>query len=162
MPTWALTLAYWLHMAATVTWIGGLFFQSVVLAPALRPSLEAQAASELLRRLRERFRPIAWLSLAILIATGLTQMAGSPNYEGLITVTNRWSAAILAKHLAVGLMVLAASYQTWILQPRIERALLARKPSSQVEAGRTYARLTALNVGLGILVLALTALARTA
>jgi len=31
----ALTVAFWLHMAATIVWIGGLFYQAVVVNPAL-------------------------------------------------------------------------------------------------------------------------------
>jgi uncharacterized membrane protein len=35
-PTWALSLAYTLHMLATVVWIGSLFYQSLFLLPAIR------------------------------------------------------------------------------------------------------------------------------
>lgn len=163
MPGWALSVAYWLHMVATVTWVGGLFFQAVVLAPALQRSLTAEATAELLGQLRRRFVPLAWLSLAVLIATGLTQMSGNPNYEGFIQIHNRWSAAILAKHLVIGLMVIAAGYQTWVLAPRLERAAWQRAAAeSEARAdGTSYRRLNAANIGLALLVLALTAIART-
>lgn len=164
VPPWALTAAYWLHMAATVVWIGGIFFQAAVLAPALRQSLPADSSARLLQQLRRRFGPLAWLSLAILTATGLTQMSGNPNYQGLLAISNRWSAAILVKHIAIGAMVAAAAYQTWILQPQLERALL-RPDEDRATAGseqRSYQRLTAVNLLLGVLVLALTAIARTA
>lgn len=164
VPDWALTAAYWLHMAATVIWIGGIFFQAVVLAPALRRTLDAGSSARLLEQLRRRFSPLAWLSLAVLIATGLTQMNGNPNYEGLLSISNRWSAAILIKHLVIGAMVLAAAYQTWILNPQLERALLHPEPHPATSLGRQdqYRRLTALNLVFGLLVLALTAVARTA
>ncbi|MGA9532018.1 MAG: DUF4149 domain-containing protein [Anaerolineales bacterium] len=164
MPGWALSVAYWLHMAATVIWIGGLFFQAAILAPSLDRSLSPDAIANLLSQLRRRFTPLAWLSLAVLIATGLTQMSGNPNYEGFIQIHNRWSAAILAKHLVIGLMVLAAGYQTWVLGPRMERAAWQRAQAaepSQVDA-RSYRRLTAVNLALALIVLALTAVARTA
>lgn len=163
MPGWALSIAYWLHMVATVVWVGGLFFQAVVLAPALQRSLSPEDNANLLGRLRRRFVPLAWLSLAVLIATGLTQMSGNPNYEGFIQIHNRWSVAILAKHAVIGAMVLAAGYQTWVLAPRLERAAWKRATSeADAEAdGRSYQRLTAVNIGLALIVLALTAIART-
>lgn len=150
-----LALAFWLHMAATVVWIGGLFYQSVVLAPALA-SVEDPAA--LLERLQKRFQPLAWLSLAVLVGTGLVQMSANANYEGLLSIANPWSQAIFAKHLAIGLMLLVAAYQTWVLQPRLAReAMLGAAEGSR----RRFARLAQINLVLGILVLGLTALART-
>src|SRR3972149_2282107 len=117
MPSWALTLAYTRHMAAPVAWIGGLFFQSVFLGPALRRTLDPPSALRLLELLRRRFDPLAWLSLAVLIATGLTQMNASPSYEGFLALQNPWAVAILAKHGLIALMVALAGYQTLFLYP---------------------------------------------
>jgi uncharacterized membrane protein len=165
MESWALTLAYWLHMAATVVWVGGLLFQAVVLNPVLVQSVTADALQPLLYRLRRRFQPLAWLSLAILIGSGLLQMSANPNYLGLFQFGNLWSQAILAKHLAIGGMVLLAAYQTWWLGPQLERALLLGAKQAGSEATTvvdSLRRLTWLNSALSLLVLALTAIARTA
>ncbi len=167
MPPWALTIAFWLHMVATVVWIGGLFYHAAVLLPALQQRWPHEDQARLLDRLRRRFDPLAWLSLAVLVASGLVQMAANPQYQGFLSIENRWSAAILIKHIAIGGMVIAAVYQTWSLQPALERALLmitqARGEASP--AAPLILRLKALvrlNFGLGLLVLALTAIARTA
>jgi len=161
VPRLALALAYWLHMAATVVWIGGLTFQTIILAPALDNS------PELLERLRRRFDPLAWLSLAVLIGTGLLQMSASPNYTGLLSIRNGWSAAILAKHLVIGLMLVLASIQTWWIQPRLARLLLISTRASHEPADvpllrRRQLRLLRLQTVLSVVVLALTAAARSA
>lgn len=150
-----LALAFWLHMAATIVWIGGLFFQSVVLAPALS---EISQRAALLERLQRRFQPLAWLSLAVLIGTGLVQMSANPNYQGLLSIGNPWSRAIFAKHLAIGLMFGVAGYQTWVLQPRIARQAMV---GATDDSRRRFNRLAHVNLALGLLVLGLTALART-
>jgi uncharacterized membrane protein len=150
-----LALAFWLHMAATIIWIGGLFFQSVILAPALS-RIDDPAA--LLERLQNRFQPLAWLSLAVLVGTGLVQMSANANYEGVLAISNAWSRALLAKHLTIGLMFLIAAYQTWVLQPRLARLAMLNQ-SGQLQ--QRYSRLAQINLALGILVLGLTALART-
>jgi uncharacterized membrane protein len=167
MPEWILTASYWLHMGATVVWIGGLFFQAVILAPALRASSFDDQGLRLLEAVRRRFEPLAWLSLAILIATGLTQMSASPFYDGFLKIDSRWATSILLKHLTIGLMLLAAGYQTWVLQPRLGRlAILQAKGAAPAgvgqQLGKRIARLHQFNLALGLLVLALTALARTA
>lgn len=162
VPAWALTLAYWVHMAATVAWIGGLFYQGLILEPVLARFVDPDQIAPLLASLRRRFQPLAWMSLALLFASGLTQMAGSPNYEGFLVIQNRWAAAIIAKHLTIFLMIAVAAYQTWVLHPELERAAL-RKASDQVGelAGRQN-RSHRLNIALSIVVLGLTAIARTA
>ncbi len=163
MADWALTLAYGLHMAATVIWIGGLFFQSVFLAPALRRALDTPSALRVLELLRRRFDPLAWLSLAVLIATGLTQMAASPNYDGFLSVGNRWAVAILVKHSVIALMVALAGYQTLFLYPWLSR--LALRPQGETGdlalAERRQARLSRWAIFLSLAVLGLTAFART-
>lgn len=165
-PVWLLSLSYWLHMAATVVWIGGLFFQSVILLPALRTSPPSEADFPLIERIRKRFDPLAWLSLTILVGTGLIQMSANPNYLGLFALGNRWAVAIFAKHLAIGLMVALAVYQTWILQPKLNRLLLKSRGAKGVdrEADEDLSKRFSLtiqgNLLLGILVLALTSLAR--
>ncbi len=161
MPRLALALAYWLHMAATVVWIGGLTFQSIILAPMLQPS------PELFERIRRRFEPLAWLSLAVLIATGLTQMSANSHYTGFLSISNAWSRAILAKHMVIGLMLALASVQTWWLQPRLARQLIvaARSSAEPAEAARLrrrQLRLLQLQTLLSLVVLGLTAAARSA
>ena len=161
MPLWALTAAFWLHMAATVVWIGGLFFQAVILPPALR---HVSDRGQFLETLRRRFQPLAWLSLAVLIATGLTQMAANPNYEGLLSFANPWSRAILAKHLTIGLMIGGAAFQTWVIQPRLARMAMLEAHTQRTVDGpllQQHERMARLSLALGIAVLALTAIART-
>jgi uncharacterized membrane protein len=167
MPAWVLSAAYWLHMAATVAWVGGLLFQALLLPPATR-GLEPLARARFVDSLSRRFQPIAWLSLVILIFTGLTQMAAHPSYAGLLVTEGRWAQAIFAKHVAFGGMVLIAGVQTWILQPRLSRHLLLEAAGSEpgrVSSTRTLQgidRLTRVNAALALIVLALTAIARTA
>jgi uncharacterized membrane protein len=167
LENWTLIFAYWLHMAATVVWIGGLFYFSVILAPILKNSSILQKDPTILEAIRRRFNPLAWLSLTVLIVTGLIQMTGNPSYSGLLLFDNTWAFAILLKHIAIIVMVTLAVVQTWILQPRLSRALLlqALHPDTQTDEHARLVhktmRLTQINLLLGILVLFLTAVART-
>jgi uncharacterized membrane protein len=165
MPTWALILAYWLHMLATILWVGGLALMALVVWPGARAVLgPGPELAALLRQLQRRFAPLAWLSLATLIVTGLIQMSANENYDGLLRVTNAWTAVILVKHLAVGAMMLMGGYMQWGLQPELARlaALEAHgqaAPDVQAQRRREV-WLTRLNLLCGVLVLGLTAMAR--
>jgi hypothetical protein len=48
-------------------------------------------------------------------------MTTHPSYEGLLAITSRWAAAILAKHVVMGLMLALAALETWVLAPRWSR-----------------------------------------
>jgi len=163
-PFWALSLTYWLHMLATVVWIGGLSALSLILLPAARGSLETSTYSRLLEGIQRRLDPLGWLSLAILVGTGLFQMSANPNYQGFLAVNNRWAVAILLKHLVFALMMVISAYLTWGLLPRMRRAALQRlkQPDERgaIALHDQEARLVQINLLLGVLVLALTALAR--
>lgn len=167
MSSWVLSAAYTLHMTATVAWVGGLVFQSLLL-PGATASLEPLPRARLYAALARRFQPVAWISLAVLIFTGLSQMAAHPSYAGFLTIDGRWAQAILAKHLAFGAMILVAGWQTWVVQPHLGRLLLlqaagAAPPDDELRRNlRSLDRLTRANAALALVVLALTAIARTA
>jgi len=98
-PYWALSLAFWLHMLATVAWIGGLVAVVILVLPAAKKTLEPETYANFLGQLQRRLDPLGWLSLAVLFATGLFQISANPNYEGLLNISNRWAAWMLLKRI---------------------------------------------------------------
>jgi putative copper export protein len=72
---------------------------------------------------------------------------------------------MFAKHLAFGVMVALAVYQTWVLAPALERQTLRRAAQGEPEEGSALApqrRMLRLNFWMGMVILLLTAIARTA
>ncbi len=169
-PGWGITLAYWLHMLATVTWIGGLAALALLVLPSAGRVLDEPAYARLLGEYQRRLDALGWFSLAVLAATGMVQMSANPNYRGFLTVENVWAGAILAKHLAIAGMVGVSALLTWGVLPGLKRSVLrlerARSAPEAVDlvalqkASRANARLVRLNLILGVIVLALTAVAR--
>jgi uncharacterized membrane protein len=164
MPVYLLAFNYWLHLLATVVWVGGLALMALVVSPGLARALaEDVRRTDVLAELRRRFTPFANLSLVVLVVTGMLQMVSDSHYDGLLRLSNGWTRAMLLKHLAVGGMVVVGAIMQWQLTPAIERArLLASHQSGQgdLPALRTRERrLSRLDLALGILVLLLTALA---
>ena len=164
-PTlWALTFTYWLHMLATVVWIGGLAGLALLVLPAAQRVLDTGDFAQLLDAIQRRLDPTAWICLLVLVGTGLFQMSANPNYEGFLSVRNTWAAAIMIKHLVFLVMIGISAYLTWGLLPRLKRAALlqarGKDAPDKVMLHQQEVRLLNLNLILGALVLALTAIAR--
>lgn len=164
-PAWALTLAYWLHMTATVVWVGGLATLALFALPAARKALDGTAYTAFLAGLQRRFDPLAWFSLAVLAGTGMFQMSANPGYQGFLAIQNRWAVAILIKHILFFAMTGISAYLTWGVLPALQRMALLQGKASPEKTHRLQAqerRLLRLNLILGIVILALTAIARAA
>lgn len=158
-----LTISYFFHLLATVTWLGGLFFLSLLVFPETKRVLgDHPALNSYLTRLRKRFFPLINFSLVVLIFTGFIQMSGDENYDGVLQFTNEWSRVMLFKHIAfIGMIVFGALLQFGIA-PALERlSLLIERgkgdPAAAAALRRHETQLTWVNVGLGVLVLLFTA-----
>jgi uncharacterized membrane protein len=152
MPTWILAISYWLHLLATVAWIGGLLILTVVVWPA---------NSDLSDRLEKRLQPLTNISLLVLLITGFLQMDESPYYEGFLAVSNGWSIALLLKHIVYAAMVIISVVVQWGIQSALARAqIIAQRDkdaSNEAQLRRRVKLLTMINLGLGLVVLLLTA-----
>ena len=164
-PTWAIALVFWLHMLATVAWLGGLAAIAILVLPAAKRVLKPADQLAFIEAIQQRLEPLAWFSLAILIVTGLFQLSVNPHYDGFLSTTGQWSLAILSKHVLVVIMIVASAIQTWDVLPAIRRGLMRieKGQADEAEIARLQRRETLLlriNIGLSILILAATAFAR--
>ncbi|MFZ6019877.1 MAG: CopD family protein [Chloroflexota bacterium] len=166
LPNWGLALAYWLHMLATVTWLGGLATLAILVIPNARRMLNADDYALFLEKMQSRLQQVGWFSLAVLTGTGMFQMSAHPSYEGFLAIENSWSVAILAKHGIVALMIVVSAYNTWGLTPALRRLALMRAAGKELQPDiikwlqKQEDRLLVVNGVLSVLVLLLTAVAR--
>jgi len=165
-PSWALALFYWIHLLATVTWIGGIAAISILVLPAARRTLRPLDQLAFLEALQRRLEPLAWFSIAALIATGLFQMSANEHYNGFLNTSTQWSLSILVKHGLGLIMGAVTALQTWEIFPAIRRTLMRKeKGASGQEIAllqKREERLRKTNILLAILILGATALARAA
>jgi uncharacterized membrane protein len=163
-PAWALALTYWLHLLATVSWVGSLAGISFLVLPAMKRSLDPETQLVFIEAMQKRLEPIAWFSMTLLVLTGLFQMSVNPHYDGFISVSTQWSVAILTKHLLGIVMVVVSAIQTWEVIPAIRRAIVKSKKSKNAEEldglRQREVFLLRMNFGLSILILLATAFAR--
>ncbi|MFQ5399025.1 MAG: CopD family protein [Anaerolineae bacterium] len=162
MMFWILVFSYWIHLLATVIWLGGLALMGLVAWPALR---RGTLASNQWLALQQSFMPWANGSLLVLLITGFIQMTNDPNYTGFLAIDSLWAGAILIKHLAFGSMLLTGAYVQWSLYPAMARIRLLAEKRPQSAAGeqerltRRERRLLTLNLLCAAAILLFTAIA---
>ena len=164
-PTWAVALVFWMHLLATVTWLGGLAAIALLVLPTAKRVLKPADQLAFIEGIQKRLEPLAWFCLATLIATGLFQLSVNTHYDGFLSTTGQWSIAILIKHSLVVVMIVASAIQTWEVLPAIRRGLIRMEKGKVTEdeikrLQNKEQMLLRLNIGLSILILAATAFAR--
>ncbi len=163
IPSWALALTFWIHLLATVTWIGSLVSITVLVMPAASRALDAGEHLILLDRIQKRFEPITWFSVSVLIVTGLFQMSVNPHYNGFLSTSGQWSLAILSKHALVATLIALSAVHTWDVLPTMRRVLLRKDKTAAADLEklqRREANLLRASLVLAALILLATGFAR--
>jgi len=167
VPDLIIAISYFFHMLATVIWVGGVAVMALIVYPGSRRALgDDPLRGALISELSRRFSPLAMISLATLVVTGLAQMAVNPNYDGFLKIETAWAWAILLKHIAFGAMALVGAYSAWGVSPAIARlALLESKGKLSgdelASLRKREERLNQLNFVCALVVLMFTAVARS-
>lgn len=162
MTFWVLVASYWVHLLATVVWLGGIALMAFIAWPALR---QGTLSSNQWFQLQKRFLPWVNAALIVLLITGFIQMTNDENYNGFLAIDSLWAWAMLLKHIAYGGMVLLTAYLQFGLYPAMARlALLAESRPETADAKRDQLaareiRYLRLNVIAAMLVLFFTAIA---
>jgi putative copper export protein len=151
-----------LHILAAVTWIGGMIFLSLVLAQLVRGRKAAPEFMALFRSEAFRFRPIVWVALAVLLATGpmLLSLRGVQ-----VSSPTSWTGIVTVKLMLVALLLLLTLLHDLVFGPQVSR--VSAIPNSQRTAGERVVFKTArwlprlsLLIGLAVMIAA-TMLARS-
>ncbi|MBK8821749.1 MAG: CopD family protein [Anaerolineales bacterium] len=163
-PTWIMALIYWLHMLATVAWIGSLAAINLLVLPASQRTLKLVDQLSFIAALQKRLEPLAWFSMGLLLVTGLFQLSTSPHYDGFLSLSTQWSLSILIKHSLAAIMAVVSAIQTWEVLPAIHRTLMKKENADAGELAKLQRReliLLRVNLILSALILGATAFART-
>ena len=139
----------WLHYLATVMWIGGMAFNILVLRPSM-VAIDQNQRPVLGTTVLKRFIIFAWLSIAVLILTGIPIAFSRVVIEDIFSTT--YGIVLLGKHFITLIMILIVARVSFVLSSKL--APFAPKPN-------TILILVKINLSLGILVLLLTAILRS-
>ena len=126
------SLSHFLHLLATVVWIGGIVMILFVILPGAKTALESPSIQgKLMKDVVKRFTPMANISILVLIITGIVITYYEKNFTSILDFNNTWNVILFIKHLLVALMIVTHFYRGLILNPKIGR-LSSQVNESQV------------------------------
>ncbi|MFA6402748.1 MAG: CopD family protein [Salinivirgaceae bacterium] len=114
-------IMYWLHLVATVVWIGGIGFILLILIPKTKEVL-GQDAGKLIGEVSKQFKLFADWSIILLIITGivLSLISKVETPDGAKVGHN--TLLMIIKHVFVIMMILIHLYRNFRLSKKIEIA----------------------------------------
>jgi uncharacterized membrane protein len=157
-------IVYWLHLLATVTWIGGMIFYVLVLVPSMG-AIDPPQRGKLVGSILKRYAPLAWGAIVVLIVTGVF-IARRTGMLGFNFNTTR-GIVLFAKHVIILIMVLIGAMVSLVIGPKLKAPPKVVEGGSDAPAGpspqavklqKQAGTLGVLNLVLGIGVLFLTEL----
>jgi len=140
-----LALALTLHLLSAVVWVGGMFAAYLCLRPAAGP-LEPPLRLALWRRFFAKFFPWVWVSVVLLLATGLWMM---------LTFFGGFSGAPAYIHVMMGLGILMMLIYAWAFHGPWLKFKRAADAGDWAAAGAQLNRIRlaiAVNLPLGLIV----------
>ncbi|HEY9204497.1 MAG TPA: CopD family protein [Candidatus Methanoperedens sp.] len=142
-------ITLWLHYLATIMWIGGMAFNILVLRPSMI-IIDQNQRPTLGTKVLKRFIIFAWLSITVLILTGISITFHRVTFEDILGTM--YGIILLGKHFVTLIMILIVAWVSFVLSSKF--APFAPKPDTILILVKT-------NLSLGILVLLLTAILRS-
>lgn len=138
-------LITFLHDLFTAVWIGGLITLGLTVMPSVKKVLgKGPQTKKLMDTIQKRHSVWVYVSLIGLIITGLLQSNRSPEFLGLFSFGNAYSATLAIKHILVLAMIAIALYRS-----------LALGSTSTPAEEKLKVRLLVLNIVFGISILLL-------
>ena len=141
-------LVTFLHNLCTVVWIGGLITLGVIVLPSARKVLGVgPQTKDLMDTIQRRLSVLVYVSIVVLVLTGLLMTNRSPAFEGLLAFGNAYSTVLTLKHILVLVMILVALFRSLVLG---RWGGLSNQAREKFKAGLLF-----FNIVLGIVVLLL-------
>ena len=138
----ALRISLFLHVMAAIYWVGESLFDVLVLGPVIRSCAGRPWLNELLERLRPRLRWSSWSALALLIATGCTNLwlLHVPTSIPAL-LASAFGRVLIVKLAAVALLLVLALIHGLVQIPELRRLrlLAAAGAGAGAEAERALA-----------------------
>ena len=149
-----LAIVTWLHLIATVLWIGGIAFILFIAMPSAKQIMGPEAG-KLMGVISKRFTLLANYSIALLVLTGAAMAVLNNRFSSTAILENNWIAILVAKHVLVFTMIAIHFYRGWILAPKIMRT---KSEPGKISMQSRSLNLVKVNLALGLIVLLLSAI----
>lgn len=150
-------LLKWIHLVATVAWIGGMFTNFIIYMPVLGKVLDPPSAGKLMGAVMKRFRVMVYISMALFLATGILMGYLHQGSGESFSSTGQWSMLLIPKVALFIIMVFLAIYAFEILAPRVAKMAAAGPSPGLRKIQRSQKALAVAGFVMGLIILVLSA-----
>ena len=147
-----MTLSLFLHVLAVVVWVGGMFFAYMALRPVAASVLEPPLRLTLWAGVFDKFFPWVWTAAVLILATGLYMLM--------------LLGGLAAPHYALTMLVLGVvmmlifGHVFFAPYKKLKRAVAQQDWKTGGAAPGQIRRLIGINLGIGLLTIAVAFLGR--
>ena len=121
----------WVHLMATIAWIGGMFTNFFVYLPAIGKVLDPPTTGKLMAAVMKRFKVVVYTSMALFLLTGMIS-AAIHFTDDAIVVAGNWNTILAIKVVVFALLVISALYAFEILAPKVAK-IASKGPSPKLK-----------------------------
>ena len=111
---------YWIHLVATVLWIGGIIFIIFIVIPSSGQVLGAESG-KLMGEISKRFTPLANYSIILLFVSGIVLAGLNNQFSGVRILESNWTMALILKLVLFFSMTAIHFYRGLVLAPKMMR-----------------------------------------
>jgi len=147
----------WIHLMATVAWIGGMFTNFFIYLPILGRTLDPPVAGKFMGAVMQRFRVMVYISMAVFLMTGIALGSLHQNSVNAYASNDAWVMLMILKVLLFILMVVLALFAFEGMAPKVARMAASGPSPELLKAQKTQKRMAIAGFVLGMFILALSA-----
>jgi copper resistance protein D len=117
VPHWLEITLVALHVLGATVWVGGAIALTFIAVPAIR-ALTGEPRQTAMRRLGQRWRPIGWTALLVMVATG------APLASHVLPDSDGAAKAVFTVKMCLFLALLVVAYlHDFVLGPKVAREI---------------------------------------
>ncbi|OGW54921.1 MAG: hypothetical protein A2Z46_04815 [Nitrospirae bacterium RBG_19FT_COMBO_55_12] len=142
---------YWIHLVATVLWIGGILFIIFIAIPSSKQVLGAESG-KLMGEISKRFTPLANYSIVLLFVSGIVLAGLNKQFSVVRTLESNWTMALTLKLVLFFSMTAIHFYRGLVLAPKIMRTATQTEKAALQNLSINLVKVN-LTLGLSVLLL---------
>ncbi|MFQ5886604.1 MAG: CopD family protein [Anaerolineae bacterium] len=131
---WMGGILHWLHLLGIVAWVGGLFFQVLVMNPALGV-VSPPERGKFMGAFMRRWMPLVWGAVALVGITGILEARSGIGLAALFSSSSRYANLLLLKIALVTVMIILGAIASFVLIPRLMSIAATGPPTGGPPAG---------------------------
>lgn len=119
------TFVNWLHLMATVAWIGGMIVNFTIVLPSMGKALDPPTAGKFIGIMMKKYRVMVYMAILILLITGFIISLADGEVGKYFDFNESSSIYFTIKHILVLFMVVLSVISFEVVGPKVAKTAAA-------------------------------------